>query len=312
MQNCERRNVAILGGGFIGANLAMYLANKGYLVNVIDRHPQADKYAHLNIRWIDSSIEHVEYLRQTVHGCQTVFHLFSSTVPGDKVSLEHEISNNIYLLSAILDMCIAESVERFIFMSSASVYGLQGEIPISEKAAALPISTHGLQKLAMENLINIKTRHEHLMPKILRLANPFGPGQNLYGRQGFVAITLGHLLKKTPVRIRGTGEAVRDFICIDDVMNACGKLIQDDSSELIYNLGSGVGVSLNQIIAEIELIINKKIPVDYIEARQEDIPVSVLDTTKIQYSLGFRPYLSLREGLEKLVKHHQIISGKNT
>lgn len=306
MENYARPNVAILGGGFIGGNLALYLADRGYIVNVIDRNNQPSVSEHINVRWIDSSIEHIEYLTQTIRGCQTVFHLFSSTVPGDRVTLEHEISNNIYLLSTILDLCVAESVERFIFMSSASVYGMQGEIPIDEKAVPLPISTHGLQKLAMEHLIHIKTRHESLSTKILRLANPYGLGQNLYGRQGFIAIAVGSLLKERPIRIRGTGETVRDFIHIEDVMNVCCKLVNDDSAETIYNLGSGIGVSLNQIIAEIESLTQSKLPVEYIPARREDIPTSILDTSKIRASLGFVPELTLRQGLDKLLQHYQL------
>ena len=300
----DNTSVAILGGGFIGGNLANYLAERGFKVKVIDRSPRPAELGNDNITWTNASIEHLQYLSDTIKGCHTVFHLFSSTVPGDKVSLEQEISNNIYLLSNILDICIAEKVSRFIFMSSASVYGLQGEIPISEKAAPLPISTHGLQKLAMEHLIHIKTRNSALSSKILRLANPYGKGQNLYGRQGFIAIAVGKILRGESIQIRGKGETVRDFIFIDDVMNVCCKLITDHSNDQIFNLGSGQGVSLNQVISEIQSIINQPVEVEYISEREEDIPVSILDISRVQYALGFKPYTSLREGLEKFLSGH--------
>lgn len=302
----ENTNVAILGGGFIGGNLAMYLAEKGYHVNVIDRGHQPNETKHKCITWVNASIEHQQYLTQVIRGCGTVFHLFSSTVPGDKVSLEQEISNNIYLLSSILDICAVEQVSRFIFMSSASVYGLQGEIPISEKVAPLPISTHGLQKLAMENLIHIKTRNSSLKSQILRLANPYGPGQNLMGRQGFIAIALGKVKVGQPVIVRGTGDAVRDFIHIDDVMKVCLQVMNKPATEFIFNVGLGRGVTLIEVLKELGRVLNKEIQVEYTLDRDEDIPVSILDISKAKNHLGFVPYINLREGLEALVSYHKL------
>jgi UDP-glucose 4-epimerase len=90
------------------------------------------------------------------------------------------------------------------------VYGLQTQVPIPETAVTDPISSHGIQKLAIEKYLLLHRFHRGLDVRIARLSNPFGPGQRLFGRQGFVAMTIGHLLRGEPILLRDEGRPVSD------------------------------------------------------------------------------------------------------
>lgn len=312
LKNCKgyKVNITLLGGGFIGSNLAKHCVDAGFNVIVLDRGICPDSLATNKARWIHGNIENLQYLHKAIKGADVVFHLFSSTVPADKVSVENELSHNVFLLSNILDVCIEHKVKRFIFMSSSSVYGIQERECISELSVPLPISIHGLQKLAMENLIYIKSLHSAMDYRVLRLANPYGPGQSLVGRQGIIAILLGKVMRNEVLDIYGDGEAIRDYIFIDDLCRFCLSCLDDRSNQAIYNIGCGIGYSLKQIIKKVENICNCVVKKNYRAARAEDIPTSILDISKAQQLLNFSPDHDIDNGI-KLFWNKLNVKGKN-
>ena len=131
-------------------------------------------------------------------------------------------------------------------------------MPIAETAVTDPISSHGIQKLAIEKYLLLHRFHRGLDVRIARLSNPFGPGQRLYGRQGFVALTIGHLLKDEPILLRDGGRPVRDFLYIDDVTEALDRLASQDSAfGREYRLGSRT--FLAGIVAMVEEAIRRPV-----------------------------------------------------
>jgi UDP-glucose 4-epimerase len=193
-----------------------------------------------------------------------------------------------------------------VFASSSSVYGLQARVPIPETAVTDPISSHGIQKLAIEKYLLLHRFHRGLDVRIARLSNPFGPGQRLYGRQGFVAMTIGHLLRDEPVLLRDGGQPVRDFLYIDDVTEALTRLAMHHEAPSVVNIGSGIGHSLKEIVAMIEAAIQRPIRSISGEPRRADIPVSVLDVARADSGIGFRAAVSVRDGLLRTLRHHGI------
>jgi len=179
-------------------------------------------------------------------------------------------------------------------------------VPIAETAVTDPISSHGIQKLAIEKYLLLHRFHRGLDVRIARLSNPFGPGQRLYGRQGFVALTIGHLLNNEAILLRDGGRPVRDFLYIDDVTEALDRLASYDDAPSVVNIGSGVGHSLREIVAMIEEAIRQPIASLPGEPRRGDIPVSVLDVRLAATGIGFRAAVPVRDGLLRTLRHYGI------
>lgn len=299
--------IAIIGAGFIGLNLAEAFLLKGYVVNVLDRGEKPDNLTYSGLFWLQGDVGDRELVSELLSQSDIVFYLVSSTVPGDDVDVSKELFLNVSQLLQVLELCELYSVKKFIFFSSSSVYGAQAVIPISESCVPLPISAHGVQKLTMEYYIGLFSRRSDTDCKIVRLSNPFGPGQNIHGRQGFISIVIGHLKQASSVNIRGSGDDVRDYIYIDDVVDACQFLMTSESKQLVFNIGCGLGYSLNDVIDIFEQQLGYKLPVLHTKCRESDIPVSVLDVSKMNNEFGFNPRVSLASGIKKFLIYHNVL-----
>ncbi len=299
--------VSILGAGFIGINLAKGFLKSGYHVDILDRGEKPKELSHENLTWFQGNVDKKSDVEQVLIKSFAVFYLVSSTVPGDKVDVSKELFCNVSQLVQVMDLCEVYNVERFIFLSSSSVYGVQEKCPINENVCPAPISAHGIQKLTMEYYISLFARKSNTKCKIVRLSNPYGPGQNIHGRQGFISIVIGHLTNNTSVIIRGTGEDVRDYIYIDEVVNACHSILTTDTKEVIFNLGCGTGVSLLNVINEFEAILNTPLNIIHQECRASDIPINILDVSKTKEILNFEASVSLTDGINMFLKHHEFI-----
>lgn len=302
----ERPKVAVLGAGFIGLNLVRRLVDAGSGIAVLD-HNAAPADLLGRVCWIRGEFADQAAIEQVLAGAGVAFHLVSSTVPGDEhVEVSRELSDNIFATLRFLEVCERLEVPRIVFASSSSVYGLQAQVPIRETAVTDPISSHGIQKLAIEKYLLLHRFHHGLDVRIARLSNPFGPGQRLYGRQGFVAMTIGHLLRDEPILLRDGGRPVRDFLYIDDVIEALTRLAMHHDAPSVLNIGSGIGHSLQEVVAMIEEAIRRPIMSIPGEPRRADIPVSVLDVARAAAGIGFRAAVSVREGLLRTLHHHGI------
>ena len=306
------KNFAICGSGFIGKNLARYLTSQGYRINVLD-HNICPKEFLGKVQWTTGEFYNSEALRKTLDGVDVAFHLVSSSVPGDgaikdgAINLVKGFSDNILLTIKFLDMCKECDVKRVVFVSSSSVYGLQVQTPIAESATTNPISSHGIEKLALEKYFLLYKFLYGIDVRIIRLSNPYGPGQSLFGRQGFIAISLGRLLKDKPIILRDLGRPIRDFIYIDDVSKALTLAGTLEYGPLILNIGSSKGHSLLQVVKLLEAILGKTIKVDQMEPKKIDILESVLNVSLAHDCIFFNTQVSIREGLIKTLQFHEIL-----
>lgn len=296
---------AVCGAGFIGRSLIDHLLMAGHDVNVLD-HKGIPPDLVGRVTWSDGEFANRADLERTLAGVDVAFHLISSTVPGDvDVDPIAELSENMFSTIAFLDVCTTCNVKRVVFVSSSSVYGLQQSTPIREDAQTNPISSHGIQKLTIEKYLLLYQFHRGIDVRIVQLANPFGPGQALYGRQGFVALAIGQLLRNEPILLRDAGRPIRDFIYIDDVSRALVLAAVMDYAPAIINIGSGVGHSLQQVIDVVRSVVGHPIATVAGELRKAEIPVSVLDVERARECLGFVPRVSLSDGLALTVRHHR-------
>lgn len=298
--------VTILGAGFIGRNLLRSYCAEQRNLCVLDKEPCPDECAQ-KVNWIRGTFTAEADVTAAVKGASIVYHLISSTVPGDEIDESEELFGNVIQTIKLLKICVREKVKRVVFTSSASVYGPQAILPIPETACTNPISSHGIHKLTIEKYMLYYKYKYGLDCKIVRLSNPYGMGQDVYGRQGFVAIAMGKLLLKQTLVIRGDGSAKRDFIHIDDVVDAINLIGETKSDEVLFNVGSGRAVKLIDVLHLIGELSGHEIMVKYSTCRTGDIVESALDVSRAHKVLGFKPKVTLRDGLALLLGQHGLI-----
>lgn len=298
-------NAAILGAGFIGQNFIKLALHHGYNLRVLD-HKSCPAEFEGRLTWIKGDFGSEEAIRKVIQNCEVVYHFISSTVPGDVADESAELIQNVVQTLRLLKLCVQEKVDRVVFISSASVYGIQTALPIPETALTDPISSHGIHKLTIEKYLQLYKYQHGLDCKILRLSNPYGPGQSIKGRQGFIAIAIGKILAGEAIPIRGDGSDIRDFIYIDDVCDALHLVGTTKVKDSIFNVGSGQGVSLNQLVETMARIIGKPLATAYIASRFVDIPASVLNIDRARHILGNQVKFSLEQGLTETLVFHGV------
>lgn len=297
---------AVCGAGFIGKAVIRQLYALGHQIKVLDHNPCPEEFAS-KTTWFSGAFHDEALLMKCLDDVDVAFHLISSTVPGDEaIDSIKELSDNLFSAIRFLEMCRCCHVKRVVFISSSSVYGMQEVTPITESAATYPISSHGIQKLTIEKYLLLHQFLHGIEVRIVRLSNPYGPGQSLFGRQGFIALAIGHMLREEPILLRDCGCPVRDFIYIDDVSRALALAGVAEKLPSIFNLGSGVGYTIKQVVELLEEVSGQTVRTIPGAARKVDIPTSVLDVTLARLTLGFEATFSLREGIIKTLEYHGI------
>lgn len=297
-------NCLVLGGnGFIGSHLVDLLLREGHEVCVYDRAgshfrsptPQLVEYVYgeLDDRYL---------VRAALAGMDVVFHLVSTTIPGtSNANPAFDVRSNVVSTIRVLEECVTAGVGRVMFISSGgTVYGIPQTIPIPESHPLNPICSYGVTKLAIEKYLALFEYLHGLDYMILRPSNVYGEGQNPLGQQGVIGIFLGKILHRRPIVVWGDGVAVRDFVYVGDLVTALYQAaICDSSGERVFNIGSGVGVSINEILETLSTITGQNPGARYAKARQFDVPVNVLDVSLAKEHLGWTPIVGLTDGLSR-------------
>ncbi|MEI6756610.1 MAG: NAD-dependent epimerase/dehydratase family protein [Chlorobium sp.] len=299
-----KKRFAIIGAGFIGKSVIRNLLSKDIDVSILDRHVCPDEFVE-HVRWISGSFYDQSALSQALQGVSVAYHFVSTTVPGDQhTDVAMELNENVVGALHFVDACLAAGVKRIVFASSASVYGLQDSLPINELAPTNPISAHGIHKLMVEKFLLLAHHLHGIEVRILRIANPYGPGQSLVGRQGFIAMVIGHHLRNIPLMLRDDGRPIRDFIYIDDLAEASVQAGLRDGLPFVINIATGHGYSLRDVISVIEKLTDKHVVIVPTESRIVDIPISVLDVKLAHSAMSFSASTCLYEGLFKTLLYH--------
>jgi len=292
------------GGGFIGSAVCDRLLRDGHQVRVLAR-PKLTPYRAFApeepMEWMRGDFLNVHDLREAVQGVDAVFHLVSTTVP--KTANDDpiwDVQSNLVGALQLLQVLREQPVGRIIFVSSGgTVYGPPRYLPIDEDHPTNPLTAYGITKLAIEKHLQMFT-HIHGVPSmILRVSNPYGPRQRIETAQGAVGVFLHRALAGAPIEIWGDGETTRDYIYISDVAEVCARAVTYDGGEQVFNVGTGQGTSLNALVEGIERVIDRPVQRVYRPARAFDVPVSILDNTRIREAFGWSPQVGLPEGLTR-------------
>jgi UDP-glucose 4-epimerase len=294
----------VLGGaGFIGSHLTEALAHSGRQVKVFER-PHVDRLALLPRKGVEvftGDLLNPQALIPALRGTDTVFHLVSTTLP--KTSNDnpaYDVESNVVGGLRLLALCREHGVRKVVFVSSGgTVYGIPKAVPIAEDHPTDPICSYGIHKLALEKYLQLAHRLHGLEYCILRPANLYGPGQRLDTAQGAVAVFLDRALRGQPIEIWGDGSVVRDYVYIADAVQALLKAATYDGEPRIFNIGSGSGTSLDQLVAEIQKLLGRPVEVRYAPTRSLDVPANVLDPALARRHLQWSASTPLGEGLRR-------------
>jgi len=299
------RCLVVGGNGFIGSHLSERLLREGYEVAVLDRFKSG-----VNNLWeISGQIEifrgsylDQELLRTAMKGMDYVFHYASSTTPATSIADPvYEIESNLLGSVRLLQIARDEGVKKVIFPSSGgTIYGEPKRLPVREEDCALPSNPYAISKWAVERYLHHFHELYGLDYLILRYSNPYGERQSPYGKQGVIPIFLNRIKHNQRPVIYGDGSMVRDYIYINDIIDATSILFESVIKDKVFNVGSGIGVSLNEIIKTMYSILGEEIrPIYEINSSRTYVTSIVLDIAKIETKTGWKPSTSIEEGIRK-------------
>lgn len=307
-------NALVIGGnGFIGSHLVDRLLSEGHTVHVFDRQPERFR------KPLEGVIYHIQdfgnraILAEALTHIDMVFHLVSTTVP--KTSNDDpafDVMSNVVETIFLLEQCAKGKVKKVVFVSSGgAVYGTPVTVPVSEDSPENPESSYGITKLTIEKYLGLFHHLYGLDYVIIRPSNPYGERQNPDGDQGVIAVFFGKIAKGQAIDIWGDGSNVKDYIYIGDLIDGIYKAAFNKTAYHLFNMGSGTGHSINDIVRMMGEKVDRPISVNYGTKGTFDVSKIYLDITRAQKELGWEPKISLNVGLYRTWEFVKSVSAKS-
>ena len=299
------------GAGFIGSHLVYRLIEDGHTVQVIDNLYTGNKeFVHSKAQFVELDIRDPKlYSVLEEFRPDYIFHEAAQTEVSTSMSdpmLDCDI--NLMGLINLLNAAVKLDVKKFLMPSSAAVYGNLDTLPLNEEMIGNPSSFYGLTKLTTEHYLRIYHEAFGLPYLCYRYSNVFGPRQGNGGEGGVISIFAKAIVQGSPIIIYGDGKQTRDFIYVDDVVEANILGMQHQVTG-IYNVSTGISSSVNLLVDEFRNISGKDIEVVYDKPRLGDIRDSVLATDKSEKELLFTAKYNLHDGLIKTYEYFKTVEG---
>ena len=296
--------IVIGANGFLGSLIVNLLSNDNTNeVVAFDRYRNSQNFIlRSNVAVLVGDVTEIANFRSAFKNVDTVFHCFSVTRPGQDLGRTKEIFTQEVIPSRkIIELCVEMGVRRIVYCSSGgAIYGESLKLCNSELQTPRPLTPYGDAKLEIENSLLEATNGSATRPLILRIANPYGPEQ-IKHRQGLIPSIFQNLQMGIPQKVFGDGTIVRDYLYTKDLMVMLNTILQGEPKYQIYNLGTGVGISINEIIAIVERILAVTIPQSTEPAQLGTIKHSVLDINRYLDEFGDFAWTNIITGVESFV-----------
>ena len=293
------------GAGFIGSHVVDAMLGEGYEVVVVDSlesggrenvHPDVP-VVEMDLR--DPALSQIFQEHKPRYVCHLAAQAsITKSIRGPLVDADANIIGSLN----VLEECRKNGVEKVLFSSSGgAMYGEPVTLPCDEEHPVRPLSPYGAAKAAVELYLPIYRGLYGLKYSALRYANVYGPRQNPAGEAGVVAIFAGRMLEGAPVFINGSGEQERDFVYVEDIARA-NVLALSAGDDEAFNLGSGVGTSVNEIFSRLSSLMGYGLEPEHRARAEGEVFKIVLNMEKAREGLGWGPRVSFEEGLSRTVE----------
>lgn len=289
--------------GFLGSHLVDDLISSGYSVRAFDLFRKGES---INFNYPDSRLEiyrgdflNPESVDKALEGIEFVFHFIYL---GNPVSSFQnpvlDIERNIFTSLGLFEACIRRGVKKIIYPSSGgTIYGDIGNGLAQEETLPRPSTPYAINKFAIEKYLDYYQRYRGLDYIVYRISNPYGERQIVNGSQGIVAALMSRGILKEAVDIYGN--SVRDYIYVKDVTTFIAKNFYKDHRRHVYNLGSGQGLALSEVVSMVEEVTGLALKINYLERREFDIERIVLDVGALREEFQFSPSISFVDGIKR-------------
>ncbi|EYR64781.1 UDP-glucose 4-epimerase [Actinotalea ferrariae CF5-4] len=296
-------DVLVVGGnGFIGSHVVDALVARGHTVAAFDRFgPQPPLWSASGVRPIVGDFLNGDDVRRAVEGQEMVLHLLSTTDPatseGDPTL---DVRTNILSSIGMFSACAAAGVQKVYFASTGgAIYGDQPQTVFRETDLTLPVSPYAIGKLTIENYLRYFRRTQGLDSTVFRISNPYGPRQNPRKRQGVIPIFLRQIAAGEPLTVFGDGSMVRDYVYVADVAEMIAQAVTEGTSTDLYNLGSGVGLRLTELLSAIREVTGIESTVHHKPQPPTFVDHVTLDTSRFSEEFGAPRLTSLHDGIAR-------------
>lgn len=296
------RGILLTGGnGFIGSHLVDRFKAKGRKVRVLDRAPERYRGEVGGVEYIHADFGNQGLIKEALSGMDYLVHLVSTTLPkSSNDDPAYDIQSNVVDTVRMLECCIESNIKKVVFISSGGmVYGIPRGIPIKEEHPTNPICSYGISKLTIEKYLALFHHLHGLDFTVLRCSNPYGERQNPFGEQGAVTVFLGKLAIGEKIEIWGSGGVVRDYFHIDDLSEAVTRALTYKGDVRTFNIGSGEGLSLNELVETIRNVTGLAPQVVYSPRREIDTDKVVLDVSLAEKVLHWSTSVGIEEGISR-------------
>jgi len=280
-------NILVLGGdGFIGSHFVDKAVSLGHEVTIFDRFPynvsKNLEHQREKVRFIDGEFANREQLAAALQNQTIVYHFICATNPATSwqdpfIEIETNLRNSIQLF----ELAAAVGVKKIVFPSSGgAVYGRQ-KSAIKENTLPCPFNPYGITKLTTEHFLNYFRERTGIAVDIYRIGNAYGPRQPMDSPQGVIAVWMGKILKGDRIEVYGDANTVRDYVYVEDIAYLITHSINDIGPSDIYNLGTGQGISVLDLLEVFRAVIDRPFKYEVSSRRKFDNTSVILDSSKL-------------------------------
>lgn len=306
------KKVLILGGhGFVGFYILNELINKNYNVRCLVRNLPREAEQFKNVEYVVGDVFEDDTMDCIMNDIDAVYYFISTSMPNSNISnLENEFDFTLKALDRTLVYMVKKKVNYIVFPSSGgAIYGNETQKMVDEKCELHPVTPYGVGKQLSEQIIQYYNTKYGINASIFRIGNVYGSKQFRSKPQGVIDVFVQSALLNKSVSVWGkASETIRDYIYLDDVASAIVEIsARREEGVNVYNVGTGVGISLKNIIEEIENVLEKKMIINYVPQKISGINCIILDSSKLWRTLEREPITNIRLGIEKTVKNKQKI-----